>query len=223
METEVLLLYEQYIAGHPEIVSCFQPLFKKPKSDDAADDNDDPGMRSNEDEDPETDDDNDPGADNPGASKGKRIMPSIIPRYLPFQQAVMREKVKALSPEEDARVEDHIETNYAAAMKVWESPWLASAKPGQKVDDLQKKYYRKYVSQYSAAFQPSSHIFRNAERLCHTLQVAGEEIARQTGYNSFFLWGGPSTQMPGTVNVTAYVRVSFYVDSHNIFAASKTG
>jgi hypothetical protein len=157
---KVRLLYKQYKAGDAKTVSRLQPLFTKPESGDAVDEDDpkpdgdnDPGVEGNEGEDPKFDDNDGSGADDddddeyddPGAGDGKCIKPSIIPKYLPFQQAAIREMVKKLSPEEDATVMDYIEAEYAAALKVWEFPWLATAKAGDDADDLQRKYYQKSV------------------------------------------------------------------------------
>ena len=196
-------------------------MFKKPKSGDAVDEdgpkadddsNNDPAVEGNEGEDPKIDDDNGSGADSDdlGAGGSKCIKPSIIPKYLPFQQAAIREKVKSLSPEEDSAIKEYIEAEYAAALEVWECPWLATAKVGDNVDDLQRKYYQKLVLQHSVAFCPS-HILRNATRLAHTLRVTTEEVTRQTGYRTFFLWGGPSVQTPGTVHIGAYVCAFLFV------------
>ena len=49
-----------------------------------------------------------------------------------------------------------------------------------------------------------SHVHRNANQLSHTLQVAGEEITRQTLFRTFFMWGGPSS-VPGTIDILSYV------------------
>lgn len=240
LEKEIRLLYKRYKAGHAETVSRFQPLFKKLKSDNTVSDDDpeadddgdgNPGVGSTQDKDPEADDDEDPGTDSddgdePGTKNndnGKCVRPSIIPKYLPFQQAAIREIVKTLPPDVDATVENYINTTYDAALKVWESPWLASVKPGGAVDDLQMKYYRKLVFQCSVALWSSSHIFRNVERLGHTLQVASEEVTRQTAYKTFFMWGGPSAVAPATVDFTAYVYMSSYINPHNNLAASEPG
>lgn len=79
-----------------------------------------------------------------------------IPKYVHFQQTLIREKVKVMSDDEATAVTKHIDKQYAAALKAWERPWLATPKTlnlpkelctssnsGLSEEELEMCYYQK--------------------------------------------------------------------------------
>ena len=67
-----------------------------------------------------------------------------IPRFVVFQQAIIREKIKEMSNAEAAAVEELIEDRYAVAMEIWESPWLAPVKGQEQLSatELENKFFQ---------------------------------------------------------------------------------
>lgn len=70
-----------------------------------------------------------------------------VPKFLVFQQAIIREKVKTMSDTEADAVDALIEERYAAAIAVWESPWTApkSGQEGVSEIELENQFYQTYV------------------------------------------------------------------------------
>ena len=63
--------------------------------------------------------------------------------FVHFQQTLLREKLKTISEEEAAAVDSHIETTYAAALKVWECPWYDPSRTDKTEEELKMEHYEK--------------------------------------------------------------------------------
>ena len=70
-----------------------------------------------------------------------------VPKFVVFQQAIVREKIKTMSDIESDAVDALIEERYAAAVAAWESPWTASkaGQGGVSEVELENKFYQEYV------------------------------------------------------------------------------
>ena len=134
-----------------------------------------------------------------------------VPKFVVFQQAIIREKIKEISEVEADAVETLIEERYAAAMQAWESPWTAvkaSKKEASEASEVEREnqFYQGYVlSRFQ--YHPKLIFCSNIDRLAHSVQVAIEEVRRCTTHNTFVMCGGPS---PGTGDATASLNSITY-------------
>lgn len=67
--------------------------------------------------------------------------------FLPFQQAIMRDKVSGASDDELAKIEDHIKARFDYDTKMHEEPWHVMKKDdNDDPEDLERLYVTAYVS-----------------------------------------------------------------------------
>ena len=78
--------------------------------------------------------------------KKKKESPSAghIPKFVIFQQAIIRKKVREMSAIEATTVDKLIKECYAVTMDIWESPWLAPVKGWEQASEteLEHEYYQ---------------------------------------------------------------------------------
>jgi len=97
---------------------------------------------------------NDSGGDDD--SNNAPTVGSAVPPFVHFQQTIIREKFKVIPSEELAAVEQYIEETHAAALKLWERPWLTTPKSSKlpkelkttsnshkSEEELEAEYYQK--------------------------------------------------------------------------------
>jgi hypothetical protein len=79
-----------------------------------------------------------------------------VTAFVHFQQTLIREKLKVISPDEEAAVAQYIDVHYGAALAAWQWPWMATPKTstlpeelssscnsGLSVEDLEIQYYQR--------------------------------------------------------------------------------
>jgi hypothetical protein len=163
---EIKHLYKLYISGDSATLSCYKHLFSNeadPSEPPASAEEVDPAaenvLSATVEVSPPTGEVPLPAEQSTTSADGESTQTSPAPKVLPFihfQQALIREKVKTMSAEEEAAVERYINEQRAAALKVWEWLWLTAPRtsklpeelttliePGISEEDLEMEYYQK--------------------------------------------------------------------------------
>ena len=152
---EIRTLYDKYKEGDEETIAKLKPLFGKsststpetPESGATTTQTDAATMQANTASTP-TDAIPPPPTKSKRRkqSKKKKESPSAghVPKFVVFQQAIIREKVREMSAIEATAVDELIEERYAVAMDIWESPWLAPVKGREQASEteLEHEYYQ---------------------------------------------------------------------------------
>lgn len=138
MQKEIKELHALYTSNDEETVSRLKPLFESPQPDES------PSPADSETPAPVKKKKKKTGKKkaNSDTSPSPTTVDKPIP-YVRFQQVIIRDKLKTMSDEEAAAVEEHIEESYAAAVAEWEKPWLFSGTSGTVEGGLEAEYYQK--------------------------------------------------------------------------------
>ena len=161
---EIKNLYKLYKSGNPTTLSQYKHLFKvntdpSEASTPTEESTDTDGRSTNaSSESANADDESTNTSESPGTnSKSTHAPPPLsVPPFVHFQQMLIHKKVKMISSEEVVAVEKYIKELHAAAMKVWEQPWMTTSRssklpkelkasriPGKTEEELEMEYYQK--------------------------------------------------------------------------------
>ena len=123
-----------------------------------------------------------------------------VTKFVVFQQAIIREKVKEMSDIEADAVETLIEDRYAAAIETWESPWIPIVKgKGQEPEpemlseaELENKFYQRYVlilNSTQSTAHISTYLQQHRQAWAHHPSCHRRDTSFHDTQNSGHVWG----------------------------------